>query len=94
MTSGVGINSEKEIKLVKVRFDDTIQISRLKSTIKNDLFFQVESGIHAFEGPVENRISIMIIGSQALLNYRNITLIKEDCTILLRLMPYLFISWG
>ena len=63
MPSCVRINSEEKIKRIILGFDGTIQISRLEHTIKDNLFFTIESWIHTLECSIEYSIFIMTVGS-------------------------------
>jgi hypothetical protein len=65
ISSGVCVDSEKQIVLILADFDDTVQISTLKSRLKNNLFMIIECWVHALKGSV-----VMLIFEETILLHR------------------------
>jgi hypothetical protein len=62
MSSCIGVDSQKQIKLAICNFDDAIEISRFECAVEYKLILVMKGGVHPFEGAVKyGRFIIMII---------------------------------
>lgn len=70
VASCVGINPQKEVILIITHFDCTIQISSLKSRLKDEFFLQIECWVHSLESAVEDLVFVELIVQHGLHNQR------------------------
>lgn len=61
VATSVRIDAEKQIVFKLVDLDHTIQITPLKSRLKQQLLLQIEGWIHAFESSVKDLVFVELI---------------------------------
>lgn len=53
MSTSVGVDPQKEIELIRTHFDGAVEVAPFESSVEDELFAWLQSGVHAFEGSIE-----------------------------------------
>lgn len=68
MASGVGVNPEKEIVLLRGYLHSAVEVSGFEPGLEDKLLFEVEGGVHPFKGPVVDLVLVKLIVTHRILH--------------------------
>lgn len=91
MPPRIGIDSEEQIVLVGLEFDDAVEVGGLEGATECYLVGEVEGWVHSLEGAIVNSRLVEVVVLQLLLDDGARTLMKKEFTTRFESMQLYFV---